>query len=245
MFAATMLFGMSMTVFAVSDNDVTGNDVTGNDVETVSGSDVIGGEQKIEMGGTVQTPTLKVTITKGKTVIANPYGLEDSTLGLTTDETLKGSTIEFKNESDTPIAVGLAGQVKLADYDTMGTEKADRVTIADSLSSLNTATTKQVYIQAIVTSDGEEAHVLQTSSDRDEKPLVYGKSNTELSNTPVLAAGGKAAAGSGNSDTMILVISGGTSKSPTSQWTDADEFTVVTIYDLQFGNSKKLSKFKA
>ncbi len=244
-FAATMLFGMSMTVCAVSDNDVTGNDVTGNDitgnnVTTVSGNSVIAGPTDITMDAAVEKPTLEVTITSGKKVIANPYGLVDATLGLTADETLKGSTIKFENKSNTAIAVGLLGKIQLPEY-AEGTATANQVTVASSLSTLKTAKTKQVFVQAEITADGTKK--LQTSAGTAaEKALVYSKTGAKMTNAPILAASGDTTADA--SSEMVLTLTGGTSKSPTSEWTDDDAFEVITTYDLQFGDRTKLSKFK-
>ena len=227
-FAATMLFGSSMTVFAVSDNDL-----------TLSGNDVFKPDQKIEMGSEVTKPALEVTITHGTKVIANPYGLVDASAGLTAEETLKGSTIKFENKSNTAISVGLTGQVVLPTYaDGVGT--ADKVTVATSATSLNTAKTKQVFVQAEIT-NGSTKKLQTTTGTAAEKALVYNATGAKLSNVPVLAAKGDTSVAD-TSDTMLLTITGGTSKSPTSQWTDADKFTVVTKYDIQFGT--KLSTFK-
>lgn len=230
-FAATMLFGASMTVFAAPD-------ASGNDVTSLSGNDAIRSGQ-VDMEAEVTKPVLEVTITAGTQVIANPYGLVDAATGLTADETLKGSTIKFENKSNTAISVGLTGQVVLPTYGA-DVVTADKVTVATSATSLNTAKTKQVFVQAAIT-DGTGAKKLQTTAGTAaEKALVYSAAGAKLSNVPVLAAAGTATADA--SDTMLLTITGGTSKSPTSQWTDADKFTVVTKYDIQFGT--KLSAFK-
>lgn len=232
MFAATMLFGASMTVFAAG--DVSDNEVT------VSGNGVVAGQKEITMDAEVEKPTLEVTITSGTKVIANPYRLVDDTLGLTAADTLKGSEIKFENKSNTAISVGLTGQIKLATYEST-VPTANQVTVASSLSSVNTAKTKQVFVQAEITSDGTKK--LQTSANTAaEKPLVYGKTAAKLSNAPVLAADGDSTADA--SSVMILTLTGATSKSPTSEWTDADAFQVITTYDLQFGDSTKPSKFK-
>ncbi len=239
-FAATMLFGASMTVFAAG--DTSGNDVTGNDVTTVSGNSVIAGPTDITMDATVTKPTLEVTITSGKKVIANPYGLVDATLGLTADETLKGSTIKFENKSNTAIAVGLLGKIQLPEY-AEGTATANQVTVASSLSTLKTAKTKQVFVQAAIYSDDTKAKKLQTSAGTAaEKALVYSKTGAKMTNAPILAASGDTTADA--SSEMVLTLTGGTSKSPTSEWTDDDAFEVITTYDLQFGDRTKLSKFK-
>lgn len=240
-FAATMLFGVSITASAET---VTGNDASGNDVKQVSGNDVLGSDGKIEMGAEVSTAHLEIKITSGTKVIANPYGLVDSTLGLTGTETLKGSTITFENKSNTAIAVGLTGQIVLPDYSktTPAVATADKVTVATSDTSLKTAKTKQVFIQAAITNAGGGKLQTTTTTPTAEKALVYSATGAKLSNTPVLKATGDTTADA--SDTMVLTITGGTSKSPTSEWTDADKFTVVTKYDIQFGDSAKLSKFK-
>lgn len=232
LFAAAMLFGASMTAFAATD-------ASGNDVTEVSGNDVLGGNS-IDMDSEVKVPHLEVTITAGTKVIANPYGLEDAAAGLTAEETLKGSEIKFENKSDTEIAVNLTGKIQLAAYDT-SVVAADKVTVATSATSLNTAKTKQVFVQAEIT-DGNAKKLQTTAGTAAEKALVYSATGAKLSNAPVLAALGKAE--DTKSDTIILTITGGTSKSPTSQWTDADAFTVVTTYDIQFGDSAKLSTFK-
>lgn len=232
MFAATMLFGASMTVFAA--------DVSGNEVTSVSGNDVLK-QGSITMDSEVAKPHLEVTITAGTQVIANPYGLVDDTLGLNADETLKGSTIKFENKSNTPISVGLTGKITLATYAT-GVATADKVTIATSASSLATTKNKQVFVQAEIT-DGSGKKLQATTGSAAEKPLVYSGTGAKMTNAPVLAADGDTTTADASS-TMLLTISGGTSKSPTSEWTDADKFTVVTTYDLQFGDKAKLSKFK-
>lgn len=230
-FAATMLFGASMTVFAAPD-------ASGNDVTSLSGNDAIRSGQ-VDMEAEVTKPVLEVTITAGTQVIANPYGLVDVATGLTADETLKGSTIKFENKSNTAISVGLTGQVVLPTYATT-VATADKVTVATSATSLNTAKNKQVFVQAAIT-DGTGAKKLQTTAGTAaEKALVYSAAGAKLSNVPVLAAAGAATGDA--SDTMLLTITGGTSKSPTSQWTDDDKFKVVTKYDIQFGT--KLSTFK-
>lgn len=233
MFAATMLFGASMTVFAA---DVSSNEVT------VSGNEVISTGNVIEMKGEVKKPTLEVTITNGTKVIANPYGLANAALGLTATETLKGSTIEFENKSDTAIAVGLTAKIALADYAT-GTAEEDQVTVAKNLSALAKAETKQVYVEAAITNADGSKKLYNAKGTSAVDPLVYTVKGNSMSgdDAPVLAAVGDTTAES--STTMLLTLTGGTSKSPTSQWTEDDEFTVTTVYDIQFGST--LSIFKA
>lgn len=230
-FAATMLFGASMTAFAATD-------ASGNDVTQVSGNDVIG-DGDVKMDAEVTKPHLEVTITAGTKIIANPYGLAGG--DLTADETLKGSTIKFENKSNTAISVALTGQVVLPKYET-SVVTADKVTVATSATSLNTAKTKQVFVQAEITNGGS-GKLQTTAGTAAEKALVYSATGAKLSNVPVLAAQGDTSVVE-TSDTILLTITGGTSKSPTSEWTDADAFSVVTKYDIQFGDRTKLSKFK-
>ena len=239
MFVATLLIGSSMTVAA---GTVSSNDASGNNVTQVSGNDVLGSDGKIEMGAEVSTAHLEIKITSGTQVIANPYGLVDSTLGLTATETLKGSTIKFENMSNTAISVGLTGQIVLPTYgkDVLA---ADKVTVATSDTSLKTAKTKQVFIQAAITNDSGGKLQTTATTPTAERALVYSATGAKLSNTPVLKATTDNTTADA-SDKMVLTITGGTSKSPTSEWTDADKFTVITKYDIQFGDSTKLSKFK-
>lgn len=232
MFAATMLFGASMTVFAA---DVSPNDVSANDL-TVSGNEVLAGGS-VTMESEVQTVHLEVTITNGAKVFANPYGLEIGSV----DDTLIGTTIKFENKSNTAISVGLTGQIKLyPDESKKPEDKADQVTIATSAPT--TAKSKQVFIQAAITSDDAGTKKLQTSAGKEEKALVYSAAGAKMTNAPVLAAAGKA--GTDQSSDMVLTLTGATSQSPTSAWTDDDVFKVITTYDIQFGDKTKLSTFK-
>lgn len=230
-FAATMLFGASLTVFAAPD-------ASGNDVRSLSGNDVIGQGSALTMESEVVRPVLAVTITAGTKVVANPYGLENAALGLDADTTLKGSTIKFENASNTAISVGLIGKIELAGYD-KNVASADKVTVASSESSIKSTKNKQVFVQAAITNGGTGK--LLTSAGKEEKALVYSASGAKMTNAPVLAADGVTA--DGVSDTMLLTLTGATSKSATSEWTEADEFKVITTYDLQFGDTAKLSKF--
>lgn len=234
MFAATMLFGASMTVFAA--------DASGNNVTTVSGNSVIGGDD-ITMDADVVKPTLEVTITAGTKVIANPYGLTDAALGVSANDTLKGSTIEFENKSNTAISVGLTGKIVLPTYEGVSpAPTADqKVTVATSAPGMSTATKKQVYVQAEI-SNGAGKKLQNSTGSAAEKALVYSAAGAKMTNAPVLAAAGDTTEFVSNK--MLLTLTGATSKSPTSEWTDADAFTVVTVYDFQFGNTAKLSKFK-
>lgn len=215
MFAATMLLGSSMTVFAVSGNDVT---------ENVSGNDVVG-TGTVEMTGQIEKPTLSVTITKGTEIIANPYGLEINGVS----DTLIGSDITFVNNSNVPLAIGLQGSITLPTY---GEDVArdDKVTIASDLATVESATTKQIFVQAGI--QDANGNKLMTSRGK-EVSLVYAAKPVKLEETPVLAKDGDTSAKV--SSTMVVKISGGTSKSPTSEWDETkDAFTVTTVYDIQF-----------
>lgn len=226
MFAATMLFGVSMTAFAA--------DASGNDVVDVSGNNVVG-TGDIEMTGEVKKPTLSVTITKGTKVIANPYGLTVNGV----EDTLIGSDIKFENKSDVPLAIGLKGSITLPTY-AESVAKDAKVTIASDSATLKDATTKMVFVQAGF-EDGT-GNKLKTSRGQ-EVTLVYGPSTrpAALEETPVLAKTGDATAGV--SSTMVVKIGGGTSKSATSEWdAEKDKFTVTTTYDIQFATTEP-SKF--
>lgn len=219
MFAATMLFGASMTVFAA--------DASGNDVVDVSGNNVVG-TGDIEMTGEVKKPTLSVTITKGTKVIANPYGLtvNDS------EDTLIGSDITFENKSDVPLAIGLKGSITLPTY-AESVAKDAKVTIASDLNTVQSATTKMVFVQAEI--DDGAGNKLKTARGKDVT-LVYAAKPAALEENPVLAKAGDTT--TGVSSTMRVKIGGGTSKSPTSEWdATADAFTVTTTYDIQFATT--------
>ena len=229
MFAATMLLGASMTAFAA---DTSGNDVSGNETIDVSGNSVVG-TGDIKMTGEVKKPTLSVTITKGTKVIANPYGL---TVNGSTD-TLIGSDITFVNNSDIPLAIGLKGSVTLPTY-ADSVDKSKKVTLASDLSSLQSATTKMVFVQAEI--DDGSGNKLKTSRGKDVT-LVYAAKPAALEEIPVLAKSGDST--TGVSSTMRVKIGGGTSKSPTSEWdATTDAFTVLTTYDIQFATTDP-SKF--
>lgn len=225
MFAATMLFGASMTVFAA---DVSPNDLT------VSGNEVLEGGT-ITMDSEVKKAHLEVKITHGTQVIANPYGLVDDTLGLTANETLKGTTIEFENKSNTAISVGLTAKIELAAY-AKEVASGDKVTVATSEPDPSKATKKQVFIQAAIT-DGSGGK-LQSSKNADEKALVYSTSGAKMA--VVLKAKDDATAGA--SKTMLMTLTGATTQSPTSEWTEKDAFKVLTSYDLQFGTTPSTFK---
>ena len=225
MFAATMLFGASMTVFA---GDASGNDVSGNEVIDVSGNSVIGNGD-IEMKGEIKKPRLSVTITKGTKIIANPYGL--SVDGVT--DTLIASDITFKNNSDIPLAIGLKGSVELPTYPDDADKKV-KVTLASDLSSVEDATTKMVFVQAGI----EDGSGNKLKSRGKDVTLVYAASTrpAALEENPVLAKQGGAK--TGESDTMKVKITGATSKSATSEWdAEKDKFTVTTTYDIQFATT--------
>lgn len=238
-FAATMMLGASMTVFAA---DVTPNDLSGNEV--------ISGAQEIEMEGEVKEAHLEVTITAGTTVVANPYKLAVGTVPAGKDS-LVGSTIEFENKSDTPLAIGLIGKIKL--YPTAANKPAEeekQITINKSSEEPETPKSKQIHIEAKVSSDLSGNNLLM---DEDGKAavenMVYvedtGEEITKMSLTPVLCASTATVSANDpkNSDKMVLTLMGWTTQSPEYAWDEKDEFNVITVYDIKFSGGKEASKF--
>ena len=150
-FASAMLVGASMAAGAapaVSGNDVSGNDVSGNNITTtISGNDEVlrpsDGSNQIVFKGEVETVHLTVTITQSGRIIANPYGLTNSTLGLNPNTTLTPAKIKFENKSDAALSVGLTGAIKLY-YD--GVESTeDQIKIATE--NVSGPAGKQLYVQ--------------------------------------------------------------------------------------------------
>lgn len=229
MFAATMLFASSLTVFAA--------DASGNDVKTISGND-ISQSGEVTMTSELQEPALEVTITSGTKVIANPYGL---TVGEVND-TLIGQDIKFENKSEVALAISIKGQVILPTYAESVT-RDKKVTLASAMSELTYADGKMVFVMAEFVGKTDTAKL--RDSQGKEVTLVYDNRGAELdeARVPVLAA--QNVTTDDASDTMSVKIKGGTSKSPTSPWdNEKDKFTVKTVYNIQFAK-KPASAFKA
>ena len=235
-FASAMLVGASMAAGAapaVSGNDVSGNDVSGNNITTtISGNDEVlrpsDGSNQIVFKGEVETVHLTVTITQSGRIIANPYGLTNSTLGLNPNTTLTPAKIKFENKSDAALSVGLTGAIKLY-YD--GVESTeDQIKIATE--NVSGPAGKQLYVQGKI-SDGNRKY-LAGAQGGIESPIIYSEQGTAAESAPVLAAegtGGKTpASGQGTtSDTIVLELSGSTSYSKISEWKKENKFDVITI----------------
>lgn len=251
-FASAMLVGASMAAGAapaVSGNDVSGNDVSGNNITTtISGNDEVlrpsDGSNQIVFKGEVETVHLTVTITQSGRIIANPYGLTNSTLGLNPNTTLTPAKIRFENKSDAALSVGLAGAIKLY-YD--GVESTeDQIKIATE--NVSGPAGKQLYVQGKI-SDGNRKY-LAGAQGGIESPIIYSEQGTAAESAPVLAAegtGGKTpASGQGTtSDTIVLELSGSTSYSKISEWKKENKFDVITIYDIKLSEADKASGFIA
>ena len=223
-FASAMLVGAFMAAGAapaVSGNDVSGNDVSGNNITTtISGNDEVlrpsDGSNQIVFKGEVETVHLTVTITQSGRIIANPYGLTNSTLGLNPNTTLTPAKIKFENKSDAALSVGLTGAIKLY-YD--GVESTeDQIKIATE--NVSGPAGKQLYVQGKI-SDGNRKY-LAGAQGGIESPIIYSEQGTAAESAPVLAAegtGGKTpASGQGTtSDTIVLELSGSTSYSKISR----------------------------
>lgn len=78
--ATAMLVGGSMTAFAAPTSTV---------IEDLPMSE---GDGKIVMDATVQSATIKVTVTYDGSIIANPYGLSIATVDVDGENTLEGAT---------------------------------------------------------------------------------------------------------------------------------------------------------
>ena len=251
-FASAMLVGASMAAGAapaVSGKDVSGNDVSGNNITTtISGNDEVlrpsDGSNQIVFKGEVETVHLTVTITQSGRIIANPYGLTNSTLGLNPDTTLTPAKIKFENKSDAALSVGLTGAIKLY-YD--GVESTeDQIKIATE--NVSGPAGKQLYVQGKI-SDGNRNY-LAGAQGGIESPIIYSEQGTAAESAPVLAAegtGGKTpASGQGTtSDTIVLELSGSTSYSKISEWKKENKFDVITIYDIKLSEADKASGFIA
>lgn len=251
-FASAMLVGASMAAGAapaVSGNDVSGNDVSGNNITTtISGNDEVlrpsDGSNQIVFKGEVETVHLMVTITQSGRIIANPYGLTNSTLGLNPNTTLTPAKIRFENKSDAALSVGLTGAIKLY-YD--GVESTeDQIKIATE--NVSGPAGKQLYVQGKI-SDGNRKY-LAGAQGGIESPIIYSEQGTAAESAPVLAAegtGGKTpASGQGTtSDTIVLELSGSTSYSKISEWKKENKFDVITIYDIKLSEADKASGFIA
>ena len=251
-FASAMLVGASMAAGAapaVSGNDVSGNDVSGNNITTtISGNDEVlrpsDGSNQIVFKGEVETVHLTVTITQSGRIIANPYGLTNSTLGLNPNTTLTPAKIRFENKSDAALSVGLTGAIKLY-YD--GVESTeDQIKIATE--NVSGPAGKQLYVQGKI-SDGNRKY-LAGAQGGIESPIIYSEQGTAAESAPVLAAegtGGKTpASGQGTtSDTIALELSGSTSYSKISEWKKENKFDVITIYDIKLSEADKASGFIA
>lgn len=254
---AVLLFSVSMAVWAapaVSGNDVSGNDISGNDISgnsistTISGNDEVlrpsDGSNKIVFNGKVETVHLTVTITQSGQIIANPYGLTNSALGLKPNTTLTPARIKFENKSDAALSVGLTGAIKLY-YDGVETTE-DQIKIATE--HVAGPTGKQLYVQGKI-SDGNRRYLASTQGGT-ESPIVYSEKGTAAESTPVLAAegtGGETSAdGHGTTtDTIVLELSGSTSYSKVSEWKKENRFDVITIYDIKLSEADKASGFIA
>lgn len=257
LFAATMLFGASMTVFAAEDPTF---DVTTNDK-------VNGTAQEISMDSDVEKATISIKVTHGEKVIANPYGIVNSEANLTATETLKGANISFENSGNTSIAIGIKGKVVLPVYTDSKLAADKKVTSCTSATTIKTATTKQVYVQAEVFDgdSGKETCKLQnkatgkvnqdkttTYTSTDVAPLVYTTAGATLPVPIVLQAAQDNTTTVAGTETgtvpakkVTVKITGATSVSQTSPWNDNDSFDVVTTYDFKFGGLTPLSVFKA
>lgn len=231
--ATAMLVGASMTVFAAP--------------TTITDLPMDEGDGDIVMDATVQKATIKVTVEQAGTIIANPYGLSVASVDVDGENSLEGATIKFTNESNAAIEVGLKGSITLADYSNV--DKADQVTIASDAKSIATATTKQVYVQAEIVDSidaatnkaADDAVYLADAKGVAVKPLVYAAKAAEIATAPVLAKKDYDTDADGAVKTaveeMAVVISGATSTSATSMWTDDDAFTVTTTYDLKLAKT--------
>lgn len=251
-FAMAMLLSASMAALAapsVSGNDISGNDISGNNITTtISGNDEIlrpvGGSNQIVIKGEVETVHLTLTITQSGRIIANPYGLTNSSLGLNANTTLTPARIKFENKSDAALSVGLTGAIKLY-YDGVETTE-DQIKIATE--NVSGATGKQLYVQGRI-SDGNHKY-LASAQGGTEAPIVYSEKGTAAESVPVLVAegmGGKVSVnGRGTtSDTIVLELSGSTSYSKLSEWKKENKFDVITIYDIKLSEADKASGFIA
>lgn len=238
---ATMLIGTSISVSAATATTVSNNDAD----KSVTSGNATG--DSLRMLATVKAADIEVEIKIGNTVVANPYGL---TVGSVSD-TLVGAIITFENKSDTPIEVGLKGQIDLPTYNTEPT--AQRVSVGSSKSEVMSATTKQVFVQAEIVAgesisdkkiaaENAKYFVIKNSAGEKKKvaPLVYEKTAVAIASNPVLDKAGVSGNDATTNCKMAVVLSGATSISPDYAWGDSDKFTVVTFYDLKLSNKPSL-----
>lgn len=231
--ATAMVVGSSMTVFAA-----------GEDNNSVSKNEAVVGSGEVSMTSTLGEALISVQITTDGKVIANPYKLTTETVS--SSETLKISKITFENKSNTPIEIGLKGAVEMVKpYDASATS-ATKVTIGSDKKTVETATTKMVFVQAeVAKSNDNTKYILNTK--RQPMTLVYAAKAVAIEKNPVLAAKDANLTGTleGAATSMDVILTGVTSASPTSKW-DAvnDQFKVVTTYDIRMATTAP-SKFEA
>lgn len=237
--AAAMTAGVSMTAFATY-NETMENAGAGN---------------PIEMEATLLNGAISMTITDAGGVQVNPYGLVKANDYFESGKTFKGASIKFVNNSDMAIEVGLKGMLSMKTPYTDATPKLNQVTFASDARTVQTATTKMVYVQALVVDKADEEDKYLAASDAKYltnakgafvAPLVYASRAVPIDTNPVLAAGSNNAPtpAAGTSKEMVVIISGETSASLTSPWDEEkDLFVVTTTYDLKL--AKTPSKFAA
>jgi len=248
---ATMVMGFSLNSYAAIGADGTG------DADAV-------GENKIELDATTKTPTINVTISKSGAIIANPYRLAVATVDPNGDNTLEKATITVTNKSDVPIGVKITGKIEID-------SGADSVSVGTTKAAVEAATTKQVYVQAIVTKASAPTVKLQTTTKKtttvsgveqttytykEVAPVVYSTKGTTIATVPVLAAGATGALagvkanadlnGDGKAqsvDAIDIIIDGAVSTPTTVAWKGTDVFKVTTTYDIQMAKNDAISGF--
>lgn len=238
--AAAMTAGVSMTAFATYN-------------ETMENA---GAGKPIEMEATLLNGAISMTITDAGGVQVNPYGLVKASTYFDSGKTFKGASIKFVNNSDMAIEVGLKGMLSMKTPYTDATPKLNQVTFASDARTVQTATTKMVYVQALVVDKADDggykflaasdAKYLTNAKGTFVAPLVYAARAVPIDTNPVLAAGSGTAPdpAAGTSSEMVVIISGETSASLTSPWDEEkDLFVVTTTYDLKL--AKTPSKFAA
>lgn len=255
--ATIMLLGASMTAFATDVNTEFDGDVSANKGQTIT------------MDSKVAKAIIKVTITNGSQVVANPYGLSGQVSGVTVSggETLKGTTIKFENKSNTSISLALGGKITI--------DKDSKVSVVGKETDATNNTGKKVYVEAKITAgdtdglgkrlvkltttgsgssmqykpDYEAASVYSTAGVT--MPKVVLAQGVDGQNNPASGAGVNTQAFAGLTasdyrvtDTAIVTITGASGLSQTEPWTAKDTFKVVTTYNIKLGGSDKLSLFK-
>jgi hypothetical protein len=235
---AAMTIGSAVGVFAAE--PVTSVSFSGiNKKEPTTGA--------IEHEGRVEEPNISITISAlSGNVVANPYGLAIEGVEKLNDgtyPTLVGDTITISNNSNMKVSLGIKGALTGVGGDLTVLTSAPKDTLAKA---------KQLYVQAKVF-DADTDAPLYTYTEKngvitpksEVAPLVYKKIANpekdkpgEIALRPVLAAGDgtKPADAKG---VVKVVISGATTFTTETEWTEADTFHVVTTFDIQATNERE------